>query len=51
MLLTSEEWDKVSKKPTMLKTDKYILNYFLGELSEERKKSEIYLKKALDIKE
>lgn len=37
MLLTSEEWDKVSKKPTMLKTDKYILNYFLGELSEERK--------------
>ena len=38
MLLTSEEWDKVSKKPVMLKTDKYILNYFLGELSEERKK-------------
>lgn len=38
MLLTSEEWDKVSKKPTMLKTDKYILNYFLGELSEERRK-------------
>lgn len=38
MLLTSEEWDKVSKKPKMLKTDKYILNYFLGELSEERKK-------------
>ena len=38
MLLTAEEWDKVSKKPKMLKTDKYILNYFLGELSEERKK-------------
>lgn len=38
MLLTSEEWDKVSKKPKMLKTDKYILNYFLGELSEKRKK-------------
>ena len=37
MLLTSEEWDKVSKKPKMLKTDKYILNYFLGELSEERR--------------
>ena len=37
MLLTSEEWDKVSKKPTMLKADKYILNYFLGELSTERK--------------
>ena len=37
MLLSAEEWDKVSKKPTMLKTDKYILNYFLGNLSEERK--------------
>ncbi len=38
MLLTNEQWDKVSKKPKMLKTDKYILNYFLGELSEARKK-------------
>lgn len=38
MLLTSEEWDKVSKRPKQLRTDKYILNYFLGELSEERKK-------------
>ena len=37
MLLTAEEWDNVSKKPKQLKTDKYILNYFLGELSEERK--------------
>ena len=38
MLLTAEEWDKVSKKPKQLKNDKYILNYFLGELSEIRKK-------------
>jgi len=38
MLLTAEEWDKVAKKPKQLKTDKYILNYFLGELSETRKK-------------
>ena len=37
MLLTKEDWEKVSKKPEMLKTDKYILNYFLGELSEERR--------------
>lgn len=37
MLLTAKEWDKVSKKPEMLKTTKYILNYFLGELSNERK--------------
>lgn len=38
MLLTSEEWDKVANKPEQLKTDKYILNYFLGEMSEKRKK-------------
>ena len=38
MLLKAEEWDKVSKKPEQLNTDKYILNYFLGDLSEERRK-------------
>lgn len=38
MLLTVDDWDKVAKKPKQLKTDKYILNYFLGELSEARKK-------------
>ncbi len=38
MLLKEEEWDKVSKRPKQLKTDKYILNYFLGELSEKRRK-------------
>lgn len=37
MLLTAEEWDKIAKKPKQLKCDKYILNYFLGELSESRK--------------
>lgn len=37
MLLTSKEWDKVSKKPKMLHSQKYILNYFLGELSQSRK--------------
>lgn len=37
MLLTTEEWDKISKKPVQLKNKKYILNYFLGELSKERK--------------
>ena len=36
MLLNADEWDKVAKKPRELKNDKYILNYFLGELSEER---------------
>lgn len=38
MLLTSKEWDKIAKKPKQLKSNRYILNYFLGELSEERKK-------------
>jgi hypothetical protein len=37
MLLTAEEWSKLAKRPKQLKTDKYILNYFLGELSEQRK--------------
>lgn len=38
MLLKDEDWDKISKKPKQLKADKYILNYFLGDLSQERKK-------------
>lgn len=36
-LLTQEEWDKVSKKPEQLKSNKYILNYFLGNLSDNRR--------------
>ena len=38
MLLSADDWDKVVKKPEQLKTNKYILNYFLGNLSETRKK-------------
>lgn len=38
MLLEVEEWDEVAKKPLQLKSEKYILNYFLGELSAERKR-------------
>lgn len=41
MLLTAEEWDTVSKEPeqiSKLNGKKYILNYFLGDLSEQRKK-------------
>ena len=37
MLLTEEEWTSLAKKPEQLKNDKYILNYFLGELSDIRK--------------
>lgn len=41
MLLSSEEWDKLSKMPKQiekLKIKKYILNYFLGDLSDKRYK-------------
>ena len=41
MLIPEEKWDNVIKKPKMMKKlegKKYILNYFLGNLSEKRKK-------------
>lgn len=40
MLLSSEEWDIIAKKPNKMKSEdeKYILNYFLGNLSELRKR-------------
>ena len=37
MLLSRDEWDEISKKPKKLKTKKYILNYFLGNLSKDKK--------------
>lgn len=38
MLLDSNEWKEVSHKPKVFfDSDKYILNYFLGELSDQRK--------------
>lgn len=41
MLLSAEKWDEVAKKPIQYQGQKYILNYFLGDLSIERK-NEIY---------
>lgn len=38
MLLEKEEWEKVMVKPQKRVPQKYILNYFLGNLSEEREK-------------
>ncbi len=38
MLLSAEEWDKISKRPKELKNEKYILTYFLGNMSKKRKK-------------
>ena len=38
MLLSSKEWENVIKKPKQLKEKKYILNYFLGTLSEKRRR-------------
>lgn len=40
MLLTRQDWDKIAKRPKQFKiihNKKYILNYFLGNLSESRK--------------
>lgn len=38
LLLTDQEWNDIVEKPKMLKNNKFILNYFLGELSDDRKK-------------
>ncbi len=38
MLLSSNEWNFVAKKPKKFPKKRYILNYFLGEQSKERKK-------------
>lgn len=38
MLLDEKDWSKVAKKPEQLKSNKYILNYFLGNLSPEKKR-------------
>lgn len=39
MMLLNSEWDSVAKKPHNMTSKKYILNYFLGEMSTEVKKS------------
>ncbi len=40
MLLKKEEWGKIERKPKELANgEKYILNYFLGEIPEEKKKA------------
>lgn len=38
MLIEATEWEKYMKKPQILKNNKYILNYFLGDLSDNRKR-------------
>lgn len=37
MMLKDKDWDKVCKKPKQLQTNNYILNYFLGQLSDDKK--------------
>ena len=36
MLLTKEEWQKIEKKPDNYNGEKYILNYFLGKLNDNK---------------
>ncbi len=37
MLISADKWDKLQKRPKELKKEKYILNYFLGEIEKEWK--------------
>lgn len=39
MLLTTQEWDKILRKPKATLPEKYILTYFLGPVSPERTKA------------
>lgn len=38
LLLNDDQWSKIAKKPQNLTSKKYILNYFLGNISDSRKK-------------
>lgn len=38
LLLDKYEWEKIAEKPQWHNNEKFILNYFLGELSEQRRK-------------
>ena len=38
LLLDKDEWEKIAKKPKWYNNEKFILNYFLGDLSEQRRK-------------
>lgn len=51
MLLTAEEWDKIAEKPKQKEIPKkYILNYFLGDISPKRKKEIDRIAKENDCK-
>ena len=38
MMLTKEEWEPLAKKPENLKTDKFIVKSFLGNISDRQRK-------------
>lgn len=38
MMLEKEKWEKIMKKPEQLNSKKYVLEYFLGNVSEQRRK-------------
>lgn len=50
MLLTIVDWDKVAKQPKQYKGEKYILCYFLGRLSLERRREIERIAKEKDCK-
>ena len=53
MLISTEQWDKVAKKPSQYeqrKPEKYILNYFLGDVNDNRKQEIERIAKENDCK-
>ena len=50
LLLNREEWKKIEKKPDQLINKKFIVTYFLGKLSKERKKRINEIGKKYDLK-
>lgn len=50
MLLTTNEWDAVAKQPKQYKGEKFILCYFLGQLSAQRQKEIERIAKEKDCK-
>ncbi len=51
MLLSAEDWEKISVKPDILKDNKYILCYFLGEMTDKEKDyiSKLSIKENMEI--
>jgi len=50
MMINTHDWDKVSVKPQNMEEQKYVLCYFLGEISQERKQLIEQISKKYNLK-